>query len=276
MEQEQLDAMSIDELEKQVDLEEGAVGAPEGGEVEPKATPVEPAKEEGPPKWFLDAEAKRDENLKRELGSLRQLASLGDKLPKMVQAEVDRRIAAAQQQQLSPEDQQSQAQLQTQQEILKNYVRGESRAEFLEAAKDYLPILQQLQEQNQDFSHRNSVLDLVKEVIPEGADKTWNELFEQSYKDIVAGKPGAVERQDRLEKDPAYVALAMIQMNRGKVQTQAADVTNQVKNSARQAAQTVKPGGVPATGKKNVADMSKDELGKLSIDELEAAIPEQN
>lgn len=268
MEQEQLDAMSTEELQTLVDQE----GATEQVQTEQEAPEqVEQATSEPPkdeiPAWYR----KEQENLKRELGSLRSLQSLGDKLPKLIEEKLSAALSKLQQ---NPQDTEAQAQLQAQQDQLAKYVREQARAEFGEAGKEYIKLLDELKEQKQDFSHRQSSLELVKDVIPEEADKAWNDVFEQSYKDIEAGKPGALERQERLEKDPAFVALAMIQAQRNKVSSQAQQVTDAKRATAKQAAQTIKP-GVPKAGVKSVAEMSEAELDSMSVADLEAAIPEQ-
>lgn len=284
--QEQLDGMDEGQLSAIVD-QEGVTTAPEqtgNGTAEATATPetatqtqdtaTETPKADEPPAWFKQFA----ENNKRELGSLRSLQGLADKLPRLVEQQLEKRLAALQQAQqnanLSPEDRDAQAQLQTQQEQLDRYIEQKARGVFQEAGKGYIELLDQLQEQRQDLSHRQSALDLVKDVIPEKSDEAWNAVFEQSFKDIQAGKPGALERQERLEKDAAFVALTMIQHQRSQVQTQAANVTQQRASAAKQAAQSPTVTGSSKAGTKPVNEMTEAELDKLSIAELEAALPE--
>lgn len=275
-----LDSMSIEQLEGMVSQEEGAAPVQDGqattqakGEAVGSETQTEAQKTDGPPKWFQEYA----ENMKRELGSFRSLASLKDQLPKLVQEQVNQRMAALQKAQnnanLSPEDQQAQAQLQTQQEALQNFVKEQAQAVFGEAAKDYLPLLSELQEQRQQTGLQNATFELTKDLIPEGGKEVWESVFEKVAKDIEAGVPGAVERFDRLSSNPSEIALAMIQAQRQQVQGQAQKVTQQRQQSAQQAAQGVKTGAVKAEGKKSVAEMSQSELDGLSIAELEAAIP---
>jgi hypothetical protein len=288
MTQDQLDGMSVEQLEAHV-AQEGALEAPqqtENGQAEATSQAAEATQGENqttetpkadePPAWFKQYA----ENTKRELGSLRSLQSLADKLPKMVEQQLEKRLSALQQAQqnanLSPEDREAQAQLQTQQQQLARFVREQARAEFGEVGKDYIALLDQLKEQQQDQGHKNNALELVKEAIPENADKAWNDVFQKSYEDIVAGKPGAIERQERLEKDPAFVALAMIQAQRSKVQTQATQVTQNRATQAKAAAQGLTVTGSAKAAAKPVAEMSQAELDKMDIAELEAAIPEQS
>jgi hypothetical protein len=280
MTQDQLDNMSVEDLEQHV-AQEGAFEAPgtaENGQAEAtsgtaEATkPVESTqKVEEPPKWFQEYA----QNMKRELGSFRSQQGNYDKLQKKLEQTENYLRQLQNQQNLSPEDRQAQAQLQTQQEQLAAFVRAQARAEFGEVGKDYIQFLDKLKEQQQDLSHRDTTLGLVREVMPEGAEDAWQEVFKQSLADIEAEKPGAIERQMRLEKDPAYVALAMIQAQRGKVQTQAAQVTQNRQAQAKQAAQGLSVMGSPKAGSKALNNMSDAELDKLSIAELEAGIPEQ-
>lgn len=284
--QDQLDSMSEAELTAIVDRE-GVTTAPEqtgNGEAEatagtaeatqsPESTTETPKADE-PPAWFKTFA----ENNKRELGSLRSLQSLGDKIPKLIEQQLEKRLAALQQAQqnanLSPEDREAQAQLQTQQEYWAKMAREQARVEFQELGGPYIELLNQLKEQKADLSHKESSLELVKDVIPEKADEAWNALFEQCEKDIRADKPGALERFSRLEKDPAYVAIELIKLQRSQVQTQAANVTNQRQNAAKQAAQSPSVTGSPKAASKPVNEMTEAELDKLSIAELEAALPE--
>lgn len=277
--QEQLDSMSVEQLEAQV-AQEGAFEAPQSGENaggeatssggEATQAQNEAPKQEEVPKYFREF----SENMKRELGSYRGQQSNLDKMARRMEQLENALRQAQNNQNLTPEDRETQAQLQTQQEQLARFVREQARAEFGEAGKEYITLLDQIKEQRQDEGHKSSSLDLVREAIPEGADKAWNSVFEQSYKDIMEGKPGALERQARLEKDPAYVALAMIQAQRSKVQTQASQVTQNRQAQAQKAAQSVTVTGAPKAGSKPLNEMSDAELDKLSIAELEAGLPE--
>jgi hypothetical protein len=278
--QSELDSMSIADLEAKVSQEEGAAppaqveatAQTQGesvGSVEQKEAPNADAE----PAWFT----KYKEDNKRELGSLRSLASLRDQIPQIIQKEVNQRLASLQQAQtnanLSPEDQQAQAQLQAQQQEWAKFVREQAKAEFGEAAKDYIPLLQELQEQRQQQGLQNNTFELVKEFIPENPRDVWEKVFEGVAKDIEAGKPGAVERFDKLSNSPEAIALAMVQLQRGQVTQQANKVTQQRTDQARQAAQGVKTSAVQAGGKKAVTEMSQAELDSMSVEELEAAIP---
>ncbi len=281
MTEDQLESMPMDQLEAHV-AQEGAIEAPqsaESGSAEatssPTATPeaaTVPQSPDEPPKWFQEYAS----NMKRELGSFRGLQSGYDKVQKKLEQTEAYLRQLQNQQNLSPEDREAQTQLQTQQEQLARFVREQARAEFGEVGKDYIALLDQLKEQQQDQGHKSNALELVREAIPEKSDEAWNSVFEQSYKDIQAGKPGAIERQERLEKDAAYVALAMIQAQRSKVQTQATQVTQNRQTQAKAAAQGLTVTGSTKAGSKPLAEMSEAEMDKLSIAELEAGIPEQS
>lgn len=279
---EQAEGMSIEQLEQHV-AQEGVLEAPQGeatgaeatsnnGEATGTATEV---KEEAPPAWFQ----KYSDNMKRELGSLRSLQGLGDKLPQMVEKQLEARLAklaqAQQNANLSPEDQQAQVQLQTQQEALDKYVQDMADKRFQEAAKDYIPVLNELIEGRKNVELKNQTLGMVKDLIPEGASEIWEETFEQIAKDIEAEKPGALERYESMVSNPGNIALAMIQAQRSKVQSQVGQVEANRSNQARQAAQGPQSSVTKSQGKKAVAEMSQVELDKLSTAELEAGIPEQ-
>lgn len=283
--QAELDSMSVEQLEQRVSQEEGAAPPPQGeatgqpqGEIQTQQAQKETPKEDGPPKWFQDYA----ENMKRELGSFRSLASLKDQLPKLVQQEAQRQLAALQQAQqnanLSPEDQQAQAQLQAQQKEWEKFVdtRSDARAKAqLEAlAGDYLPLLNELKEQKQQERLQSSTFDLIKEIVPEGHKEAWEEVFEGVAKDIEAGKAGAIEKFDRLAANPSEIALEIIRLQRSKVQGQAQQVTQQRAQAGKQAAQSVKSTAVQAGGKKSITEMTQAELDAMPIAELEAAIPE--
>lgn len=278
--QAELDGMSVEQLEARVSQEEGSAPPPQGeatgqaqGEIKTEAKPQADAE----PAWFT----KYKEDNKRELGSLRSLQGLSDKLPALIEKQLSQKLAALQQAQnranLSPEDQQAQDQLQTQQEALQRFVdaRADARAKAqLDAiAGDYLPMLNELKEQKQQGALQDATFGLVKELIPEGAKEVWEQVFEQVAKDIEAGKPGSIERFDKLSSNPSEIALAMIQAQRGQVQQQAQQVTQKRQNMAQQAAQSVKSGAVKAEGKKSVAEMSQAELDQMSVADLEAALP---
>lgn len=282
--EQELGSMSIEQLEQRVATEEGAAPvegqatgqAQAGGEAAGQTQNTAP-EADAPPKWFTQYA----ENMKRELGSLRSLQGLSDKLPKLVEQQLNQRLQAMQQAQrnanLSPEDQEAQAQLQTQQDNFAKYVREQSRTEFQEAAKDYLPVLQELIEERKDSSYKNQTLSMIKEIIPEGADETWQKMWGDLAKDIDAGKEGAKERFDELSASPHATALAMIQVQRAQVQGQAQQVTTQRQNSARQAAQGPKSSAVQSSGKKSLAEMSPAEMQEFAEKDpaaFEAAIPE--
>lgn len=278
--QAELDSMPMDQLEQLVASEEGAAPAEPGqatakpqGESVGSETKTEAPKADAEPAWFT----KYKEDQKRELGSLRSLASLKDQLPSIIQKQVEQRLAALksaeQNANLSPEDQQAQAQLQTQQEAWAKFVREQAKAEFGEVAKDYIPLLQELQEQKQQVSLQNNTFELVKEFIPENPREVWEKVFEGVAKDIEDGKPGAIERFDKLSNSPEAIALAMVQLQRGQVTQQANQVTKQRAEQGRQAAQGVRTSAVQAGGKKSVTEMSQAELDAMSVEELEAAIP---
>ncbi len=282
--QEQLDVMPIEQLEtlvsEQGHTEEAPVDgkqdtstATTGESVGKSETETGSAPDEAPPKWFVSAQ----ENLKRELGSLRKNQSAMDKLPQMIERQIEQRLARLQQQQnLSPEDRQNQEQLQTQQEQLDAYISKKATEVFGKEGGQYIGLLNEMKEQRQDSNHRNAVMEMASQVLPESAqsEEAWNSIFEQSYKDIMANKPGALERQERLEKDPAFVAFSMVQAQRSRVQGQAQQVTQTRTDQARAASQGVKTATVSNAGKKPVSEMSQKELDGLSIAELEEAIPE--
>ncbi len=283
--QEQLDAMPMDQLEALVNSEGPA---PQGeatgtqqaqGESTGQAEPTEQkAPVDETPAWFKAF----DTNLKRELGSFRGLQGQFDKLPGMVQQQIQQQLAKLQQAQqnanLSPEDRDAQAQLQAQQDTWSKFVQDKAderaKAVFGESAKPYIDYLNKQMEREADNAFKSQTLDQIKEMIPEGAEQTWEELFKGVHDDIVAGKPGAIERFDRLANNKDATALAMIQLQRSKVSSQAQQVTQNRSNLAKQAAQSPKGAAVTSQGKRNVAEMDQSDLDKLSIAELEAAIPE--
>ena len=213
------------------------------------------------------------------------LAGMRDKLPQMVQEQVEARLKALQTAQqnanLSPEDREAQAQLQAQQEQWSKFVDGRAdaraKAQLEALAGDYLPLLNELKEQKQQATLQNATLDLVKDVIPENGRDVWEKVFEGVAKDIEAGKPGSVERFERLSQNPAEIALAMISIQRAEVQGKAQQVTQTRQNLAQQAAQGVKTSAVQSSGKKSLAEMSPAELD-AEYDKnpaaFEAAIPE--
>lgn len=279
--QAELDSLSVEQLEQRVSQEEGAAPLQQGeataknqGEAVGQAEQVEAPKADAEPVWFTKYKADQ----KRETESLRSLASMRDKLPQLIQEQVEKRLqalrTAQQNQNLSPEERENQAQLQAQQEQWEKFVREKAKAEFGEAAKEYLPLLQEIKEQRAQVALQNSTFDLVKDVIPENGREVWEKVFEGVAKDIEAGKPGAVERFERLSQNPAEIALAMISAQRAEVQGKAQQVTNQRQNQAQQAAQGVKTSASAVQGKKSVSEMSQAELDSLSVADLEAAIPE--
>ena len=280
-----LDSMTIEQLEAQVSQEEGAAPQQQGeatgqpqGEAVGQTTQTEQPKVDAEPAWFT----KFKEDNKRELASYRSLMGMDQKIPRLIEAQVAQRLQALQQAQqtanLSPEDQQAQAQLQAQQQEWQRFVdaRADARtkAQIDALAGEYGPILTELKEQRQQAQLQNATFDLVKDVIPENGREVWEKVFEGVAKDIEAGKPGAIERFDRLAANPAEIALEMIRTQRAEVQGKAQQVTQTRQNQAQQAAQGVRTSAVQSSGKKSVAEMSQAELDKLSVAELEAALPE--
>jgi hypothetical protein len=280
-----LDGMEIHELEALVASEEGAAPGVEGqATAQPQGESVgktenEAPKADEPPKYFKDFA----EQIKRELGSYRSLTSLKDQIPQMVQKEAQRQLAALKQAErnanLSPEDQEAQEQLQAQQEEWQKFVdeRADARAKAqLDAlAGEYGPILTELKEQRADARLKDAVSSLVKDVVPDFNDEKFASLFEGLAEKIEAGDQAALQRFERLTTQPEYAALELIKAQRGKVQQQAEQVNSQRDKMARAAAQTPKGSVTNANqGKKSVAEMNQAELDKLSIAELEAALPE--
>lgn len=276
----QFGGMEMKDLETHVAQEEGAAPvegqatgqAQSGGEATGQTQNTAP-QENAEPAWFT----KFKEDYRREQGSLRSLQGMSDKIPALIKQELAKLQQAQRTANLSPEDQEAQAQLQTQQDALAKYVREQSRTEFQEAAKDYLPVLQELIEERKDSSYKNETLSMVKELIPEGADETWQKMWGDLAKDIEAGKPGAKERFDELSSNPHATAFAMVQVQRAQVQGQAQQVTAQRQNSARQAAQGPKSSAVQSNGKKSLAEMSPAEMQEFAEKDpaaFEAAIPE--
>lgn len=282
----QFGAMDVAQLEAHVASEEGAApqaeatGQPQAAEATQQ---TQAPQEEAPPKWFQDYVSKSEQNLKRELGSLRSLQGMGDKLPQLVQQQITAQLAQIRQAQqtanLSPEDQQAQAQLQTQQDQLAKYIRDQSRQEFGEAAKTYIPVLDKLIEREQRENLETASFNLVEGLIPDKAaqKEAWDEVFKQSYEDLVANKPGSVETQQRLENDPAFLAIRLAQVQRGKVQAQSNQVIQQRTNAGRQAAQGPRNTGTAQGGKKSIADMTPAEMQAYADKDpaaFEAEIPE--
>jgi hypothetical protein len=204
------------------------------------------------PAWFKTYET----NMKRELGSYRGVMSEVQKLKQMLEA-------SQQQQQLNPEDQQVQAE----QAALQKRIQEIAIQGVMEKFGPQAELLQRLEQQEQDTKYMGDVFSLVSDKVP-NAKEAWDSIWKENAEKIEAGDESAIAWQDRALKEPAFLALEILNRKSEEISTKNNAFIQGRKDAGAKAAQVVKQGAVQVQAKKALNEMSQEELDAMPTDEL--------
>ena len=296
-EQAELDAMPIEDLEKLVDSESSTGEAPEGSAPEKIVEKTEQATEakaevEGKPEVKAKAEfdpekfqAQLQEQLKRELGTYRKGYSDLQKLPQLIQKQLQEQLQNLQRQsQIEGLTDEQRAQYQaglTQQQELEKLIEAKADSLLQSKYASEITALQELkserEEQKKDDKYWGTVLDTAGEdwsTLQPHAEKIWAQVAKELNDTNQEVADRALAKYDRLLSEPSFLVLEANRMQMKEAAGKAADFNGSRATAASKAAQKPSGNSATASSKKAVNEMSQSELDNLSTDELEKALAE--
>lgn len=220
----------------------------------------------------LGALQQQIENMNRELGQFRRAQSMLDKVPSMVEERLTKWQKAQQLNQLPPEERQAREQQEQQEKALREFTRKEAVEAFKEAAKGYLPVIEQWQRTQEQQAFYSEFRELAGEQAEE-LDEAAKSIFSRVEKDLDSGNEikieAAIKFMERAKAGGPEFVLFHAQRELSKQQKANADglVQSRVQNG-KAAAQQPK-------GKSGAANGApRKRLDKMSEQEREAFIME--
>lgn len=207
------------------------------------------------------------ENMNRELGQFRKAQSMLDRLPNMIDDRLTKWQKAQQLNSLPPEQQEQQRQYEQQESALRKVIREEARKDFLEASKDYLPVIEKWQQREQQQVFYSEFRELAGEQAEE-LEKASQEVFNRINRDFDSGDENkiqaAIQFMDRAKAGGPEFLIFHAQRELAKQQKANADGLVQTRMAnGKLAAQQPRGKGQSSSVHKSMAKMATPELEAL-------------
>ena len=214
------------------------------------------------------------ENINRELGQFRKVQSLLDRLPQTIDDRLTKWQKLQQLNQLPPEEREQARQYEQQEKALRDFTRREAQEAFKEAAKDYIPVIEKMQQREQNQVFFSAFSELAGEQAAE-LEKAGTSMFQRISKDLDSGNEMKIDAAIRfMDTASAYrkagnPEFELFHAQRELAQQQKANADGVIQNRVQNgkiAAQQPKGKGQASAVSKSMKGMSTADAEKLMLE----------